>query len=444
MNTIDLESVMQLQPVINVGTIGHVANGKSTLVKCLTDKETQQFAKEKERNITIHLGYANAKIWRCDTCNPQHFSSTNSAVLTQKCKHCEADLKLVNHVSFVDCPGHNELTSTMLNGSSVMDYAILVESCNNDNIPAPQTAEHFVATQASNIPTCMIVMNKIDLVKKTVAQSRIEKIKEYVEANSISKTLSNAPIIPISASFNVNTDFVCYRLSQLKSSRDPTDKFKMIVIRSFDINKPGTDVTKLHGGVVGGTIMRGTLKIGDKLTIYPGMVKRLDETEDNNNGANFKYDPIVGEVLSIKSDKNELDFAVPGGLLGIQSTIDPAFTKNDHLAGSVVIKTADDDESIKVYDKIIVQINNFIIDKEECTKLFKTKPALVINVNSNNIDCTVYKYSTSKKELFLTLSRPVALDSDNLVTIINKNSSRDIVGRGSIVDGVDCVKSIKF
>lgn len=176
---------MQRQPIINVGQIGHVANGKSSLVKGLTAKATQQFSKEKERNITIRLGYANAKIWRCNNCaSPQKFSASDSAIMQKNCTECGSDLELVNHISFVDCPGHNELTSTMLNGSSVMDYAVLVEACNNQAVPAPQTAEHLVATRSSNIPTCMVIMNKIDLVKKEVTKAQIDKIRTYVKTGS--------------------------------------------------------------------------------------------------------------------------------------------------------------------------------------------------------------------------------------------------------------------
>lgn len=460
-----LQEIMHQQPIINVGTIGHVANGKSSLVKCLTSKATQQFTKEKERNITIRLGYANAKIWECPLCpSPQKYSSSDSSVMKKTCV-CGYNLELVTHISIVDCPGHNELTSTMLNGSSVMDYAILVESCSNIDIPAPQTAEHFIATQASHIPTFMIIMNKIDLVKKPKAKEQITKISDYV---ATSKTINREnnddaqkilpPIIPISATFGTNIDVVCQQLSQLKvpMSRNINQKFKMIVIRSFDINKPGIDVTKLHGGVIGGTIMRGILRKGDNINIYPGMVRTILDSEKKKRGATFKYEPITGKVLSIKSDMNELDYAIPGGLLGIQLTIDPAFAKSDLLSGSLVLKTEDVDnnnnnddkdnteqnkEKIKVYvyDKIIVSMTNFITEQKEVVQIFKQKSQLLLNINSNNIDCTVSRYE--KEKLYLQLERPVAVDStDNFVTIINTNKSKDILGRGMITGGIECDK----
>lgn len=438
----DIKAIMQQQPIINVGTIGHVANGKSTLVKSLTSKTTQQFSKEKERNITIRLGYANAKIWKCIVCSsPQKYSASDSCMMNKSCSECKTDLELVSHISIVDCPGHNELTSTMLNGSSVMDYAILVEACNNANIPAPQTDEHLVATKTANIPTCMVVMNKIDLVKKDIARSQIEKISEYIKKKT-GLTLENMPpIIPVSATFGINIDIICQRLSQLTvpAARDRSANFKMIVIRSFDVNKPGTDVCKLNGGVIGGTIMRGTLKLGDKINIYPGMVSDIPENEKTAHGADFRYEPICGNVLSIKSDTNELKYAIPGGLLGIQLTIDPAFAKSDHLSGSLVIKCDDIDTKVHVYDKIIVSLTTILDTINKIEDLLKKNLEMIINVNSNNIVCIVHKYNHKKRELFLTLSRPVAIDTvDNHVTLINKNAGNGIIGRGEIIDGVDC------
>lgn len=435
---------MQLQPVINVGTTGHVANGKSTLVKCLSDKETQQFSKEKERNITIRLGYANTKIWKCNECEePQCFSSSQSSVMEKQCKDCGANCELVNHISIVDCPGHRALTSTMLNGSCVMDYTMLVEACNNQTIPAPQTAEHLAATRAAKIPTTMIAMNKIDIVDRKTAYSKIGEITDYYREH-FGGDSALPPIIPMSATFNINVDVMCQYISQMQvpKERDRYATFKMIVIRSFDINKPGVDVTELNGGVIGGTIMRGTLKVGDRINIYPGNYRKIPECEKKKEGADFRYQPLSGEVLSIMSDKNSLDSAIPGGLLGIQLTIDPKFTRNDELSGSLVLRSQDvenDDEEklFKIYDKIIVQMSTFIMDESEVTKALKKSDTLEINVNSNNVDCEIRKYSKSKKQLFLLLNKPIAIDSsENLATIISKDSSRDIMGRGVIIDGV--------
>ena len=442
-----LYELMEKQPLINIGMIGHVANGKSSITKCLSEKETQQFSKEKEKNITIRLGYANAKIWKCVKCDePQCYSSSHSSVNEKDCSSCNTKLRLVNHVSIVDCPGHSELTSTMLNGSCVMDYTMLVEACNNEKIPAPQTAEHLIATQIAKIPTAYILMNKIDLVDKNVTKAKINELTTHIKSLNISQS-PIAPIIPISGTFGTNIDVLCQYLSYLKvpNERDLNSPLKMMVIRSFDINKPGVKITELNGGVIGGTIMRGQLSVGDKINIYPGLYKKIN-SEDNKQPM-FKYKPITGKVLSIKSEQNNLSTAVPGGLLGIQLTIDPGFTRNDNLAGSIVLKAHNDMSDTKVLEKIILKMDNIIVDENEIVMSVGNK--LRININSNNVDCVVKKYSKKKKELYLILDKPIVtnnINNDNItqsidtnnVTVLSPHKSNMIIGRGYIIEGVEC------
>jgi len=156
---------IELQPQINIGMIGHVSDGKSTLVKALTGQTTQRYSQEKQNNLTIKLGYANCKIIKCTTCpEPECYSSVASSIMDYKCKNCDGYAIIVNHVSFVDCPGHHSFMQTMLSGTSVMDYTILVESLGNKQIPAPQTIKHLNSIEATQIENCMVILNKIDLV----------------------------------------------------------------------------------------------------------------------------------------------------------------------------------------------------------------------------------------------------------------------------------------
>ena len=107
---------MEKQATINIGTIGHVAHGKSTIVQCISGTSTIKYKAELEKNITIKLGYANAKIYSCDCPRPGCYTTKAG-----KCPRCAAEYKLIRHVSFVDCPGHDILMATMLNGTAVMD-----------------------------------------------------------------------------------------------------------------------------------------------------------------------------------------------------------------------------------------------------------------------------------------------------------------------------------
>merc|ERR1712166_1488204 len=112
--------VISRQATINIGTIGHVAHGKSTVVKAISGVQTVRFKNELERNITIKLGYANAKIYKCSNFNcpkPGCYKAMGSDVRTIPfCDQCHYDMVLIKHISFIDCPGHEILMATMLPG----------------------------------------------------------------------------------------------------------------------------------------------------------------------------------------------------------------------------------------------------------------------------------------------------------------------------------------
>ena len=117
------------------------------------------------RNITIKLGYANAKIFKCTgTCHaPDSYKSFGSSKEDDsKCDVCGGALKLLRHVSFVDCPGHDILMATMLNGAAVMDAALLLVA-GNESCPQPQTSEHLAAVEIMRLSNIIILQNKIGM-----------------------------------------------------------------------------------------------------------------------------------------------------------------------------------------------------------------------------------------------------------------------------------------
>lgn len=111
--------------------------------------------------------------------------------------------------------------------------------------------------------------------------------------------------------------------------RDLTASPKLIIIRSFDVNKPGFMVDQLEGGVVGGSILKGVLKVGDEIEIRPGHI-------DNNTKGKPRCIPIRSRVVSLKAEQNHLIYAIPGGLIGVGLLIDPALTKENRLVGNVL------------------------------------------------------------------------------------------------------------
>lgn len=321
--------VISRQATINIGTIGHVAHGKSTVVKSLSGVQTVRFKNELERNITIKLGYANAKLYEDvspDAPKPGNFCSKGSSHPDTFVDDDGHTWELRRHVSFVDCPGHDILMATMLNGAAVMDAALLLVA-GNETCPQPQTSEHLAALEIMELENIIILQNKIDLVKEDQALAQQEQIKRFV-ANTIA---SRAPIIPISAVLKYNVDIVCeYMCKKIPVPlRDFTSTPHMIVIRSFDVNKPGHAVKRLKGGVAGGSILKGVLRIGDEIEVRPGIVsKKSDGT--------VRSIPIHSRITSLFAEKNDLLYAVPGGLIGVGTLIDPTLTRADRLVGQVL------------------------------------------------------------------------------------------------------------
>lgn len=324
--------VMHRQATINIGTIGHVAHGKSTVVKAISGVQTVRFKTELERNITIKLGYANAKIFKCDNAEcprPGCYKSYGSSKEAKpRCERpgCNSLMTLQRHVSFVDCPGHDILMATMLNGAAVMDAALLLVA-GNETCPQPQTSEHLAAVEIMKLKNILILQNKIDLVKEKEAASQYEEILNFIRGT----VADGAPIIPISAQLKYNIDVICeYICNKIPIPvRDFTSSPQLIVIRSFDVNKPGEEVQNLKGGVAGGSILKGVLRMGDEIEVRPGII-----TKDSDD--QVKCIPIKSKIVSLYAENNDLQFAVPGGLIGVGTKIDPTLTRADRLVGQVL------------------------------------------------------------------------------------------------------------
>ncbi|GLG92954.1 Eukaryotic translation initiation factor 2 subunit 3 [Gryllus bimaculatus] len=303
--------VISRQATINIGTIGHVAHGKSTVVKAISGVQTVRFKNELERNITIKLGYANAKIYKCsnEKCpRPAcYISGGSSKDDSFPCLRpaCSGRFSLVRHVSFVDCPGHDILMATMLNGAAVMDAALLLIA-GNESCPQPQTSEHLAAIEIMKLKHILILQNKIDLVKEGQAKEQYDQILKFVQGT----VAEGAPVIPISAQLKYNIEVLCEYITKKipVPARDFTSQPRLIVIRSFDVNKPGCEVDDLKGGVAGGSILCGVLKVGMEIEVRPGLVSKDSEGK-------LTCRPIFSRIVSLFAEQNELQFAVPGGLI---------------------------------------------------------------------------------------------------------------------------------
>ncbi|PSP92646.1 translation initiation factor IF-2 subunit gamma [Halobacteriales archaeon QS_4_62_28] len=307
------------QPEVNIGLVGHVDHGKTTLVQALSGEWTDQHSEEMKRGISIRLGYADATFRRCpEEDEPEAFTAD---------EHCEdhgVETDLLRTVSFVDAPGHETLMATMLSGAAIMDGAVLVVSATED-VPQAQTEEHLMALDIIGIDNIVIAQNKIDLVDRDRARENYDQITSFVEGT----VAEDAPIVPISAQQGVNMDLLIDAVEREipTPERDPGAEAQMLVARSFDINRPGTTWENLKGGVLGGSLVQGQLEADDEIQLRPGR-----EVEE---GGKSEWRPVETDVRSLQAGGQPVEQATPGGLLGVGTGLDPAITKGDALAGQV-------------------------------------------------------------------------------------------------------------
>ena len=425
--------MMSRQATMKIGTIGHVAHGKTTLVRAITGIQTTKHKKEKERNITVYLGYANAKLYRCPKCRDlEGYKAYGSAKKdAPPCDKCGEKLQLIRHISFVDCPGHDILMATMLNGASVMDAALLLIAANME-CPQPQTREHLAAVENMDLENIIIVQNKIDLIKEENAKENYNQIKAFVKGTKASKS----PVIPISAQYKYNIEAVIYYLCNLPiPKRDFISPPRFIIIRSFDINHPGTEAEDLQGGVAGGTLTKGILRLGEIVEIKPGFISK------NQNGEHV-VQPLYSRIVSLRTENNELLYAVPGGLIGVGLKLDPFLTSKDKLIGRILGhpgKLPDIFVSIIVKTHLMARlVGGKGTDKNSAhVGEIKYKEILLINVGSTSIASTVVDISgENRDEVKFSLTPPVCAEIGETVAFSRKvGHSWRLIGWGKILEG---------
>jgi translation initiation factor 2 subunit 3 len=397
----------RVQPEVNIGVVGHVDHGKTTLVEAITGIWTAKHSEELKRGMTIKLGYAEASIGKCEACQ-----GYEAYVTEPSCSHCNSDQepKFLRRVSFIDAPGHEILMTTMLSGAALMDGALLVVAA-NEPFPQPQTREHFTALTIAGIKQLVVVQNKIDVVKKEDAVKQYKEIRQFLKGT----WAEDAPIVPVSALHKVNIDALIMEMERtIKTPERNVDVDPiMLIVRSFDVNRPGTTFKDLKGGVVGGSLIQGRLKVDDEVKILPGY--RIEKP-----GGKVEYVPLITRVASLRFGDLEVNEARPGGLLAVGTYLDPSYAKADALIGSVLVK-ADADVPV-VWE---LEIENYqhlerIVGTKDQVKPepIRPKETLMLNVGSSTTLGVVK--SVSKKRVVVDLKRPVVLYAKNLKVVVSR------------------------
>ncbi|KAI6684078.1 hypothetical protein NL676_029991 [Syzygium grande] len=376
--------VISRQATINIGTIGHVAHGKSTVVKAISGVQSVEtkgkFAARATQSYTCLSVFGATPLLKILL--RAYGSGKGDSPLCDVPGFENCRMKLLRHVSFVDClvrilmpfklfMGAVTFASTeeavamaeffkiisflygtiivalnyfkdhMLKKENAMKNVGLgkarkramifswlpclmeLQSWNgallliaaNESCPQPQTSEHFAAVEIMRLQHIIILQNKVDLNQENVAINQHEAIKKFIQGT----VADGAPVVLISAQLKYNIDVVCEYI--VKKIPIPERNFvqppNMIVIRSFDVNKPGYEVDEKRGGVAGGSILR-VCKSNDE--VRPGIVVK-DENGHikctptySRNFFFFFAKQHTQELFHSMLSKNELQFAVPGGL----------------------------------------------------------------------------------------------------------------------------------
>jgi translation initiation factor 2 subunit 3 len=403
-------------PEINIGMIGHVDHGKTTLTQRLTGKWTDEHSEELKRGISIKLGYADAAFYKCPNCDEPQCYCNN-----KKCPTCGNSTELLRVVSFVDAPGHETLMAIMLSGAAIMDGAVLVIAA-NEKCPQPQTREHLTALDIAGIKNVIIVQNKIDLVSEKNAIKNYEQILKFTEGTCA----EGAPIIPISAHRDTNINVLIKAMEKHipTPKRDMNKPPLMYVARSFDINKPGTTPNQLRGGVIGGSLMQGVLKKGEEIEVAPG---RKVEIEGKK-----ALEPIKTTVDSLITGGQPVDQATPGGLIAIGTRLDPARTKSDSFAGKVVGRAGSIPSILDSFSLSINLLKRVVgTIEEKNVEPIKTNEPLMLTIGTATT-VGIVKGAHGKK-VGVNLKLPVCANEGQRIAISRRIDGRwHLIGYGEI------------
>jgi len=404
------------RPEVNIGMIGHVDHGKTTLTKVISGEWTDRHSEEIKRGISIKLGYADASFYKCPDCK-----GTEAYTTKKKCPGCGEKTKFLRTASFVDAPGHETLMATMLSGAAIMNGAVLLVAA-NEKCPQPQTKEHLMALTISDLKNIIIVQNKIDLVDEEQAVQNYQEIKEFVKGT----VAENALIIPICAHHEENIDVLLAAINDIIPTPEQDESLppRMFIARSFDVNSPGNRPKDLIGGVLGGSLSQGTLKKGDKIEIRPGVKSEVK--------GKVVWNKLETKIESLHAGGKMLDEVGPGGLIAIGTELDPASTKSDSLIGKVIGKSDSLPDTLHEFSMEVNLLERVVGSAAELeVENLKSNEPLMLSVGTAT---TVGMVTSARNEIAdVRLKIPVCAEAGQRVAISRRISGRwRLIGYGIV------------
>ncbi|ASI13703.1 translation initiation factor aIF2 subunit gamma [Candidatus Mancarchaeum acidiphilum] len=389
--------------VINIGTLGHIDHGKTSLVQALTHQWTDRDSESLKRNMTIRLGYADTIINECEDSKGNKVYTVNDKY--EGCKNAPVPFM---RISILDAPGHETLMATAIASANLINALLFVIAA-NEPCPMPQTKEHLMIINLLGIKDVIIVQTKIDIVGEKAAEENYKQIKEFIKGSII----EDAPIIPVVSTKNINIDVLLKKIVEMpKPKFDENQDPFMYIARSFDVNKPGKKINKLVGGVIGGTLIRGKLNPGDTIEIRPGI------KVSSPNQKREVYKPVITKIVEIDNGSDKLDYALPGGLIGISTLMDPQFSKADGLVGNVA----------GFPDKLPPVINSMNIAYHSLNRpdmhdnAFSVNEPVILSIGTLTV--VGYVEKVRKNSIEISIKHPVCAESGQKIAIMRNINKR--------------------
>lgn len=270
------------QPDLVLGTAGHIDHGKSSLIFALTGTDPDRLSEEKERGITISLGFA--QLWLPDG----------------------------RYMGVVDLPGHERFVRQMISGATGIDVALLVVA--SDDGMMPQTLEHITILQTLGIESCVVALTKIDLVDDP---EWINFVAEDVREHLSDTPYCDAPIIPVSSKTREGLDDLLMAIQEAASKAGRThegEAMRYPVDRVFTIKGAGTVTT--------GTLWTGTASPGDSVEILPsGKVAKIRSIQIHGKSVDVAY---PGNRVAINLANIKTDEIAPGDFIAQVDAVKPS------------------------------------------------------------------------------------------------------------------------
>ncbi len=267
---------------IILGTAGHIDHGKTSLIKAVTGTDTDRLKEEKERGITIELGFASL------------------------------DLPNGQHVGIVDVPGHEKFVKNMVAGATGIDIVAMVIAA--DEGVMPQTREHMEICTLLGIKHGFVALTKIDMVDEEWLELAMEDVRDFTAGTF----LENTPIVPVSAvkeqglqEFSRVLETICNQVPE----RSMSSLFRLPVDRVFTMKGFGTVIT--------GSLISGRVQVGDTVMIYPSMItSKVRGIQVHNQGVNMAE---AGQRTAINFQGLEKAAINRGEMLALPGTLKPSF-----------------------------------------------------------------------------------------------------------------------